>query len=234
MNGTEILVIEDEAKIAQLLVDYLERDGFQVSVLNEGSQAVALIKARDPALVILDLMLPGKDGLTICREVRQFSDLPILMLTARIDEIDRLVGLQIGADDYVCKPFSVREVVARVHNILRRVQQQNREAEETALEYAGVSLFLDRFLCLVAGQRVELTPVEFRLLWALMSHPGRVFTRDNLMRLSYADDRIVNDRTIDTHVKNLRRKLAQAQDAEELIHAVYGVGYKLETGSVAP
>lgn len=228
MNGAQILVIEDEAKIASLLVDYLKRDGFQVSVLDEGSEAVEIIKARNPDCVILDLMLPGKDGLSICREVRQFSDLPILMLTAKVDEIDRLVGLQIGADDYVCKPFSTREVVARVRNLLRRVQRQRAQPPETALEYGGVSLYLDRFACHIEDQRVELTPVEFRLLWTLISQPGRVFSRDSLMRMGYTDERIVNDRTIDTHIKNLRKKLSISTQTAGLIQAVYGIGYKIE------
>ncbi len=228
MSGADIIVIEDEPKIAQLLVDYLTRDGFDVTVLKEGSGAVETIKDRNPALVLLDLMLPGKDGITICREVREFSDLPIIMVTAKVDEIDRLLGLELGADDYVCKPFSPREVVARVRTILRRVQQQPVTARENELHYRKVSMYIDRFQCAVEGQRIELTAVEFRLLQALMSQPGRVFSRDNLMRQCYPDDRIVSDRTIDSHVKNLRKKLARAVDGEELIHSIYSVGYKIE------
>lgn len=228
MSGPHVLVIEDEAKIARLLADYLERDGFTVSLLAEGSEAVTIIEARRPDFVILDLMLPGKDGLTICREVRRFSDLPILMLTAKVDEIDRLIGLEIGADDYVCKPFSAREVVTRVRTILRRVQRPPAPGSENVLSYAGITLDRDRFSCALDGQRIELTPVEFRLLWGLASQPGRVFSRDSLMRMGYRDDRIVNDRTIDTHIKNLRKKLAGAAQTDGLIQAVYGVGYKLE------
>ena len=228
MNPLSVLVVEDEPKIAQLLVDYLERDGFRVTVLSEGTDAVETIREQEPGFLILDLMLPGKDGLTICREVRQFSTLPIMMLTARIDEIDRLIGLELGADDYVCKPFSPREVVARVRSITRRLQQQPAVTTDNKLSYRDVTLFLDRYECIVQGQRIELTPVEFKMLRGFMSQPGRVFSRDQIMDSSYPDGRIVSDRTIDTHVKNLRKKLAQISSEGELIHSIYGVGYKIE------
>ena len=228
MNDMSVLVVEDEPKIAQLLVDYLQREGFEVSALREGSQVVEIVKARMPDFVILDLMLPGKDGLTICREVRQFSNVPIMMLTAKVDEIDRLLGLELGADDYVCKPFSPREVVARVRTILRRVQQQPAAVIDDQLSYRDITLYLDRHDCVVKGQRLELTPVEFKMLHGFMSQPGRVFSRDQLMDVSCSDERIVSDRTIDTHVKNLRKKLAQSDDEDELIHSIYGVGYKIE------
>jgi two-component system response regulator BaeR len=223
-----VLVVEDEPKIAQLLVDYLQRDGFHVTVLDEGTHAVEMIREREPSFLILDLMLPGKDGLTICREVRQFSNLPIMMLTAKVDEIDRLLGLELGADDYVCKPFSPREVVARVRTILRRLQQKPVVATDNELSYRVITLYLDRYECIVQGQRIELTPVEFKMLRGFMSQPGRVFSRDQLMNFSYPDERIVSDRTIDTHVKNLRKKLAQAVSEGELIHSIYGIGYKIE------
>jgi two-component system response regulator BaeR len=224
----DILVVEDEPKIAQLLVDYLQQDGFKVTVLGEGTDAVEIIREREPGFLILDLMLPGKDGLTICREVRQFSNVPIMMLTARVDEIDRLIGLELGADDYVCKPFSPREVVARVRTIQRRLQQQPAVASDTELNYRDITLYLERYECIAQGQSIELTPVEFKMLRGFMSQPGRVFSRDQLMDISYPDERIVSDRTIDTHVKNLRKKLTQSVDEEELIHSIYGVGYKIE------
>lgn len=228
MSTNEIIVVEDEPKISQLLVDYLQRDGFAVTVLEEGSSAVEVIGANKPALVILDLMLPGKDGLTICKEVRQFSNLPIVMLTARVDEVDRLVGLELGADDYVCKPFSPREVVARVRAILRRVQSPPAQSVENQLTYRDITLHLDRFECLAEDRRIDLTRVEFRILQTLMSQPGRVYAREALMNSAYSDSRIVSDRTIDTHVKNLRKKLSQGSQAEELIRSIYGVGYKIE------
>lgn len=228
MSDKDIVVVEDEQKIARLLADYLEREGFNVTVQTDGTNAVGVIQEINPAFVILDLMLPGKDGLTICREVRQFSSVPIMMLTAKIDEIDKLLGLELGADDYVCKPFSPREVVARVRTILRRVQQPASAPKENELAYRYIALNLDRFQCTVSDQPVELTRVEFRMLQTLMAHPGRVYSRDSLMDSSYQDNRIVSDRTIDSHIKNLRKKLAQASESEEVIHSIYGIGYKIE------
>jgi two-component system, OmpR family, response regulator BaeR len=227
LSAHHILVIEDEPKIAQLLVDYLERDDYRVSVLYDGSDAIETIRVTKPDFLILDLMLPGKDGLSICREVRKFSNLPIMMLTAKVDEIDRLIGLEIGADDYVCKPFSPREIVSRVRTILRRVQEVPATQGESKISYAGVSLDIERFECMASGTRIELTPVEFRLLYGLMERPGRVFSRDQLMNLCYSDGRVVSDRTIDTHVKNLRKKLEPTLD-RVLIQSIYGVGYKLD------
>ncbi len=227
MTDTQIIVIEDEEKIARILVDYLQQDGFRVTVLHEGSGAVEMIRASNPAFVILDIILPGKDGISICREVRQFSDVPILMLTARVDEIDRLLGLKIGADDYVCKPFLPREVVARVHAILRRVRQPAVDAEDK-MEYRGIVLSPDRFTCRIEEHELDLTPVEFRMLQTLMSQPGRAYSRDKLMQSSYPDDRIVSDCTIDSHIKNLRKKLSEFIRNDELIHSIYGVGYKIQ------
>ena len=232
-DKSHILVVEDEPKIARLLADYLRPEGYEVSILNAGTGAVDFVRERGPDFIILDLMLPGVDGLTICREVRQFSDVPIMMLTARVDEIDRLLGLELGADDYVCKPFSCREVVSRVKIILRRVQARPAEArpaeaDSNQLGYRNVIIYPERFLCEAGGRDIELTPVEFRMLHALISRPGHVFSRDRLMELSYPDRRIVSDRTIDTHIKNLRRKLHQALGEEELLHSIYGVGYKFE------
>ncbi|MFT6050546.1 MAG: two-component system response regulator BaeR [Halioglobus sp.] len=228
MNPLEVLVVEDEPKIAQLLVDYLQRDGFKVKVLAEGTDAVEIIRAHEPAFLILDLMLPGKDGLTICREVRQFSNVPIMILTAKVDEIDRLIGLELGADDYVCKPFSPREIVARVRAIQRRLQYRAPVIADNELSYRNVTLDLERHECIAQGQKIELTPVEFKMLHGFMLKPGRVLSRNQLMDLSYPDGRIVSDRTIDTHVKNLRKKLAISGSSEEMIHSIYGVGYKIE------
>ncbi|MFK8043799.1 response regulator [Congregibacter sp.] len=227
MSAGKILIVEDEPKIAQLLVDYLERDDFTVSVLHEGTDAVDTVKSEAPDFVILDLMLPGKDGLSICREVRQFSNIPIMMLTAKVDEIDRLIGLEIGADDYVCKPFSPREIVARVRTILRRVQQSPAPQTDDIVRYREVTLQVDKYECSVSEQRIELTPVEFRLLHGFMQRPGRVFSRDQLMDICYDDERVVSDRTIDTHIKNLRKKIEASAD-RVVIHSIYGVGYKID------
>ncbi len=222
-----ILIVEDEVKLAELLRDYLVRDGFAVEILLEGTDAVEIILARKPALVLLDLMLPGMGGLEICKQVRKTSEVPIIMVTARVEEVDRLIGLELGADDYVCKPFSLREVVARVKTVLRRTQTPvSTHVTGNLTSYRGLTLDLGRLTCTFEGERIELTPVEFRLLQAMLEHPGFVFTRDRLMSRCYEDQRVVSDRTIDSHVKNLRRKLGGG--TEELIHSIYGVGYKLE------
>jgi two-component system response regulator BaeR len=228
MPDNHIVIVEDEEKIAKVLQEYLQQDGFEVTVLHEGTMAVETIVEKKPALVILDIMLPGKDGLTICRELRQVSMVPILMVTARIDEIDRLLGLEMGADDYVCKPFLPREIVARVRAILRRVQQNPATQIEQHLEYKGISLSPDRFQCEIGGVELELTPVEFRMLQTMMTQPGRVHYRQSLKQVCYLDDRIVSDRTIDSHIKNLRKKLTVHVDNDEIIHSIYGVGYKME------
>lgn len=222
-----IMIIEDEPKIAQVLVDFLALDGFPSVVLDDGMKAVEAIKQQKPSAVILDLMLPNKDGLTICREVRTFSNVPILMLTARVDEIDRLNGLGIGADDYVCKPFSPREVVARIQAILRRVTPAEEQTKQQ-LSYRELTLDLLKFTCHYEQQLMDLTPVEFRLLASLLQKPGVVFSRDTLMTNCYEDDRVVSHRTIDSHLKNLRTKLSSVMGEEVILHSVYGVGYKLE------
>lgn len=222
-----ILIVEDEPKLAALLRDYLQQAQYKSHWIANGAEVIDWVKENRPRLILLDLMLPGKDGLDICREIRSFSEVPIIMMTARIEEVDRLVGLQLGADDYVCKPFSPREVVARVKSVLRRVEAVKTEQEET-LTYRSVELDESRFRCTVDEVELELTRVEFRLLAAMMRRPGHVFSRDQLMSLAYQDQRVVSDRTIDSHVKNLRRKLNSQSQSGDLIHSVYGVGYKLE------
>ena len=228
MIEQSVLIVEDDATIAGVLTDYLQQAGYVVSAMSSGVGVVELIKERPPSIVVLDLMLPGKDGLEICREVRTFSDIPIIMVTARIDDIDRLLGLELGADDYVTKPFLPKEVVARVRAILRRVGEPRATGTPNHLEYAVVSLDLARHTCMVADTQVELTRVEFRMLAALLAQPGRVFSRQQLMDLSYENHRVVSDRTIDTHIKNLRKKLSGGGADEGLLHSIYGVGYKLE------
>lgn len=221
-----VLVVEDEPKLARLLLDYLEQSAYRTHWIDNGTEVVDWIRQKKPAAILLDLMLPGKDGLTICRELREFSDVPILMITARVEEIDRLLGLELGADDYICKPFSPREVVARVKVALRRLNRKARAPQQSG--YRGISVDTDSFRAQINGDPVDLTPVEFRLLAALLEQPGRVFSRHQLMDSVYTDGRIVSDRTMDTHVKNLRRKLQAAGNGDELIHSVYGVGYRLE------
>jgi len=224
-SGQEILVVEDEPKLASLLADYLHAAGFGTRLLADGNAVVPFVRDRLPALVLLDLMLPGRDGLDICRELRSFSQVPIIMVTARVEEIDRLLGLELGADDYICKPFSPREVVARVKAVLRR---HDAAARSPAPGVAGLRLDPETWRAELDGTKLELTPVEFRLLETLAAHPGRVFSRPALLERIYDDHRVVSDRTVDSHVKNLRRKLARASPKRELLHSIYGVGYRLE------
>ena len=227
-KAASIIVVEDEPKIAQILVDYLTPEGHSVTIIDDGSEAVEQIIKSDPDLVLLDVMLPGKDGLAICKELRETSNIPIIMLTAKVDEIDRLLGLGLGADDYVCKPFSPREVVMRVASILRRVQSSPVTKNDQVLAYRNVLVNLERHQCTVNDIKIVLTPVELNMLKTMMAQAGRVFSREQLMNASYSDNRIVSDRTIDSHMKNLRKKLSVHLEGEELIHSIYGVGYKIE------
>jgi two-component system response regulator BaeR len=220
-----ILIVEDEPKIAALLRDYLAAAHYRVSVRDTGFDTAQWIAEHRPDAVLLDLMLPGVDGLAVCRSVRASADpraarVPILMLTARVEEIDRLLGLELGADDYICKPFSPREVVARVKAVLRRA------ATVDAPPPLPIELDEDRFEARVRGEPLILTPVEFRLLRKLSAQPGRVYSRQQLMDALYSDHRIVSDRTVDSHVKNLRRKLADL--GVDPITSIYGLGYRFE------
>ncbi|MFK8052339.1 MAG: response regulator [Woeseiaceae bacterium] len=220
-----ILVVEDEPKIAKLITDYLEQSHYATHWISDGDDVDAWCKEHQPDIVLLDLMLPGKDGLTICRELRHHSEVPIIMVTARIDEIDRLLGLELGADDYICKPFSPREVVARVKATLRRAGMTGNSNPAT---YRGLHIDEDKFSARIEDHALDLTPIEFRLLSLLASKPGRVFSRDQLMNSIYVDGRIVSDRTVDSHVKNLRQKIHTAIGTDDFIRSIYGVGYKLD------
>jgi two-component system, OmpR family, response regulator BaeR len=219
-----ILIVEDEPKLAALLADYLGAAGFATERIANGLDAVPAVRRQLPALVVLDLMLPGRNGLEICRELRTFSDVPIIMVTARVDEIDRLLGLGLGADDYICKPFSPREVVARVHAILRRTLR----SEPARTDVVTLRIHDAGHQAEFRGQALDLTPVEYRLLRTLAAEPGRVFSRNQLLDTAYTDHRVVNDRTVDSHIKNLRRKLTQVSGGDEVIHSIYGVGYRLD------
>jgi two-component system response regulator BaeR len=218
-----ILIVEDDAKIADMLANYLLMHGFATEVCGNGHDAVARVRQQAPALIVLDLMLPGLDGLAVCAAVRAFSTVPIMMVTARVDEIDRLLGLDTGADDYVCKPFSPREVVARIKALLRR-------SEGALAKPAPAAFAVDEARQQISwrGQSLPLTPVEFRLMRQLMSRPGQVFARARLLDTVHEDLRDVSDRAIDSHIKNLRRKLEQAGTGEAGISSVYGVGYRFD------
>jgi two-component system, OmpR family, response regulator BaeR len=222
MPPRRVLVVEDDAKIAQLLVDYLRNEGFEASSVADGQLALGQIEAATPAVIILDLMLPGLDGISVCRAVRKFSDVPILMLTARVDEVDRLLGLDTGADDYVCKPFGPREVMARVRALVRRADGRTTTAalpwvvDDGALRISWHNHWL------------ALTPLEFRLLRLLLSQPGRVFSRVQLLDVAHSDTRDVSDRAIDSHIKNVRRKIQTVDPGCDCLTSVYGVGYRFE------
>jgi two-component system, OmpR family, response regulator BaeR len=221
MNMT-IMIVEDEEKLASLLGDYLRQSGFETVWIPDGNKVLPQVRERMPDLILLDLMLPGRDGLDICKEIRSFSQVPIIMITARVEEIDRLLGLELGADDYICKPFSPREVVARVKTVLRRSVERQEPVT------GGLTLDPEKFQAVLNGQDLDLTAVEFKLLQFLYQNPGRIYSRSQLMDRIYSDQRIVSDRTIDSHIKKLRKKIAAVAPDEELIYSIYGVGYKYE------
>ena len=215
-----ILIVEDSRELAKLLSDYLHQAGFATHVLQDGGNVVEWVRAHDPELILLDLMLPGRDGIDICEDLRSFCQIPIIMITARIEEQDRLQGLDAGADDYICKPFSPREVVARVKAVLRRTTAHAQERQVVQLDE-------NRLLATINGQPLSLTVVEFHLLALLASQPGRVFSRTQMIEQIYPDQRVVSDRTIDSHIKKLRKKINEVHQTD-LIHSVYSAGYKFE------
>lgn len=223
----EILIVEDAKELAQLVGAYLAQAGYGYHCLYSGSGVVEWVRRHRPRLILLDLMLPGIDGLALCREIRQFSRVPIIMITARIEERDRLLGLELGADDYICKPFSPREVVARVRAVLRRSEEPpaDRGSDSALLQLDPV-----RFQARIDGRLLPLTVVEYHLLALLAGQPGRVFSRSQLIERIYPDQRVVSDRTIDSHVKKLRKKISEVCD-RDLIHSVYSAGYKYEEGA---
>lgn len=220
-----ILVVDDERKIATVLKGYLEQAGFRVVTAYDGQMALTTFRHTRPDLVILDLMLPGIDGLDVCRTLRRESAVPIIMLTARAEEADRLIGLELGADDYVVKPFSPREVVLRVRAILRRVEGEVATSE--VLQAGDITLDLAAHQAMVAGRSVELTPMEFELLAVLVRSPGRTFSRAQLLQQVQDSPLEGFDRTIDVHIRNIRAKIEPDPKNPRYILTVYGVGYRL-------
>jgi two-component system response regulator BaeR len=218
-----ILIVEDEKRVAELLGEYLKNAGYQADMLHDGLDVIPRVKTEPPDLILLDLMLPGKSGLEIAKELRAFSQIPLIMITARVEEVDRLLGLELGADDYICKPFSFREVVSRVKAVLRRT---GHTSGKTPME----PLILDEstWRAVILYKPLELTAIEFQLLKAMAKKPGVIFTRDQLMDHIYTDGRIVSDRTIDSHIRKLRRKIDEMLPGVDIIKSVYGVGYKFE------
>jgi two-component system, OmpR family, alkaline phosphatase synthesis response regulator PhoP len=219
-----VLVVEDEMEIARIVRDYLSRAGFEVIVVGDGDSALATVRSAKPDLVVLDLGLPGRDGLDVAREVRRRSDTPIVILTARGDESDRIVGLELGADDYVVKPFSPRELVARVRAVLRRARAAGRPEE--VLRVADVEIDTAKMRVRVDDRIVELTPTEFDLLVTLARQPGRVFTRSQLLDAVHGVAIESYERAIDAHVKNIRRKIEPRPGSPRYLLTVHGVGYR--------
>ena len=228
--GGPILIVEDDKKMASLVELYLQREGFQTVLAHDGEEALELAERHRPIFIILDLMLPLVDGWEVCRELRRSSDVPILMLTARGEEIDRISGLTLGADDYVVKPFSPRELVARVKAILRRGRLRATR-EKTVLSHGALVLDLEKRRVSLKGRRVPLTPHEYNLLHALMSAPGRVFTRDELLEKLYPGGEAVIDRVIDVHIGKIRQKIEENPSKPQFILTVRGIGYQFEEGT---
>jgi DNA-binding response OmpR family regulator len=218
-----ILIVEDEPSIASFVAMYLKRAGFAVRVAVTGEEAIDQAAAEAPSLIVLDLMLPDLDGIDVCRRVRQRSDVPILMLTARDDDIDKIIGLEVGADDYMTKPFNPRELVARVKSILRRAAPERRELETKVLTHGDLSIDAGRREVRVGEEEIQLAPKEFDLLWELLDHKGLVLTRDQLLERVWGYTFAGDTRTVDVHVRQLRRKLGDASP----IVTVWGVGYKV-------
>jgi two-component system, OmpR family, alkaline phosphatase synthesis response regulator PhoP len=219
-----VLVVEDERQIAQIVRDYLQHAGFGVVTAGDGSQALSLARERQPDLVVLDLGLPALDGLEVARRLRRESAVPIIILTARVEEADRLAGLDLGADDYVTKPFSPRELVARVRAVLRRAESPTKAAEVVRL--ADVVIDVPKMRVTRAGKPIDLTPTEFLLVAALARQPGRIFTRAQLLDAVRGADVDAFERAIDAHVKNIRRKIEPDPRSPRYVHTVYGIGYK--------
>ncbi len=220
-----IFIVEDEPKLAQVLEKYVRAAGYDAMVFDRGDVIIDAAREHSPDLILLDIMLPNKDGIEVCKELRAFSEVPIIMVTAKVEEIDRLIGLELGADDYICKPFSPREVVARVKAILKRTTR----TEPNALQDISSSdLVLDsaNFQASLNGIELDLTPIEFKILAALVGPPSAVLNRDSLMEHMYSDHRAVSDRTVDSHIANLRKKLKVVNPDAEFIQPVYGVGYR--------
>ena len=219
-----VLIVEDEKKLANILIEYLQKDGFQTKHIAIGSEVIPWVKGHNPDLILLDLMLPEMNGKQICQEIRTFSSLPIIMVTAMVEEIDRLIGLELGADDYICKPFSPKEVTARVKAVLRRSDPDYIKNSQSR----GFEVNQDQYSITLAGQKLDLTPVEFRLLSMFIEYPNRVYNRDQILNNVCDDGRIVLDRTVDTHIKNLRQKLQAVNAKSDYIRSIYGIGYSFE------
>jgi two-component system alkaline phosphatase synthesis response regulator PhoP len=221
--NTSVLVVEDESSIASFVALYLKNAGYTVRTVANGSDALTHVAAESPSLIVLDLMLPDIDGIEVCRRIRKSSDVPILMLTARDEDVDKIIGLEVGADDYLTKPFNPRELVARVKSILRRAAPERRQLESKVLNHGDLSVDAGRREVRVGEEEIQLAPKEFDLLWELLDHRGLVLTRDQLLERVWGYTFAGDTRTVDVHVRQLRRKLGDASP----VVTVWGVGYKV-------
>ena len=223
---TRILIVDDDPNIRQLVRLYLEKEGFDVSEADRGDEALRLFRASPPNLMLLDIMLPGMDGMQVCREVRKISNIPIIMLTAKDDTFDKVLGLELGADDYVVKPFDSKELVARIKAVIRRYQTG--EVPEKELVFTGLTINISQYTVLYMGRELEMPPKEIELLFYLASHPGMVYTREQLLEQVWGYDYFGDSRTVDVHVKRIREKLVGCEEMGWQIKTVWGVGYKFE------
>ena len=224
---TKILLVDDDPNIRQLVNLYLEKEGFEVEMANRGDTAVEKFKTFAPNLILLDLMLPGMDGWQVCREVRKTSNVPIIMLTAKDETFDKVLGLELGADDYMVKPFDTKELVARIKAVLRRFQNADAPASKE-LSFPGLTINIGQYTVTYMGKELEMPPKELELLYFLASHPGMVFTREQLLEQVWGYDYFGDSRTVDVHVKRLREKLTDGEKMGWQIKTVWGVGYKFE------
>jgi phosphate regulon transcriptional regulator PhoB len=225
----KILVVDDEKDIVNLIAYNLENEGFSVAKAYDGESAIRMIKAKKPDLVILDLMLPGINGIDVCKNLRanpNTSDLPIVMLTAKADEVDKIVGLELGADDYITKPFSVKELMARIRSILRRVQDKDKTKSPEKFSYAGLDINYASCKVTVHGKAVDLSPTELKLLFFFSQHPGRVYTRDQIIDHVWSDGTFITPRAVDVHIRRLRSQIEKDMENPKYILTVRGFGYK--------
>ena len=227
MENTKILVVDDDINICELLRLYLEKEGYSVTIANDGISAVEMFGSSNPDIILLDIMLPGQDGWQVCREIRKTSNVPIIMLTAKGETFDKVLGLELGADDYVTKPFETKEVVARIKAVLRRTSSSNSENSVKIVKYDKLSINLTNYELIVDGKKVDAPPKELELLYHLASNPNRVFTRDQLLDEVWGFDYYGDSRTVDVHIKRIREKLTNVSDKWELA-TVWSVGYKFE------
>jgi len=231
-SGYKILVADDDQNVHQSLNAYFRREGYQMISAYDGEQAVQCVRLQRPDMMILDIMMPGMDGLSVCREIRKTSNLPIIMLTAKGDEFDKLLGLEMGADDYITKPFSPREVLARVKAVLRRMHEMRDEDKAAHLVIANLEIDMNAFTVKLNGEQIPCTPKETEILWTLASNPGMVFSREHMLQSIWGYDFLGDTRAVDSHIKRIRAKLCADGNGWD-IKTVWGVGYRFEVGDGA-